>query len=65
MCCALPNIRSLYHGSTSRRLAEGDLIHDGVLLDNSAALYAEAVSSCGIVFNYSTSAVCAYDLRLG
>jgi hypothetical protein len=55
----------LHHGSTSRRLAKGDLIHNGVLFDDSAALYTEAVSSCGIVFNYSTSTVSAYDLRLG
>jgi hypothetical protein len=65
LTCALPNIRSLYHGSTSRRFAEGYLIHDGVLFDNSAALHAEAVASCGVVFNHSTSTVSAYDLRLG
>jgi hypothetical protein len=62
LTCALPDIRSLNHGSARRRLAEGDLIHDGILLDDSAALYAKAVPSCGIVFNDGAPAISAHNL---
>ena len=65
LTCALPNVRSLDHSSASCCLAKGDLIYDGILFNDCAALYAKSVPSCGVVFNDGTSAISAYNLRPG
>ena len=63
LTCALPNIRSLNHSGARCSLAKGDLIYDGIFFNNGTTLNAEAVSSCGIVFNDSSSTITAHDLR--
>jgi hypothetical protein len=63
LTCTLPNVRPLNHSSASCSLAKGDLIHDSVLFDDCATLYAEAIPSCGVVFNDGTSAIRTYDLE--
>ena len=64
LTCALPNIRTLNHGGTRRSLAKGDFIYDCIFFKDSAALYAKAVPSRGIVFDDGASAIGAYNLRM-